>query len=128
MRVASLRFVTAVSFVMMAACSKPISNTAALNGCYFAGTSSTPAFEIQQANLRSPQTHSTISISSSDSESTKLRLSPGMRVTDDVHKSTILVGGDEAAARAYQKGTKTYIQFPGGGFPVTFDQRDCLNS
>jgi hypothetical protein len=108
-------------------CNKPISRIAELEGCYFAGSSQTPAFEIRGAELRSPQTRSTLSISASHSDSTVLNFSPGIRVTDDERKSTVIVAGDEIAGLAFERGSNRYILLAGGGFPAKFEQRDCSN-
>jgi hypothetical protein len=107
------------------ACNRPISKTAELDGCGFAGANPNPAFEIRDAKLTSPFARSTIALSSIKSGTRALRLSPGVRVTDDDHKSTILVAGDETTAIAFQSGRTKYIIFGGNSFPATFELRGC---
>jgi hypothetical protein len=110
---------------LTAACHKPISALNELDGCYVTGMSLTPAFEIRQAELTSPQTRSILSISTNRPDATVLHFSPGVRITDDVHKSTIVVSGDEVAAIAFREGERRSILFAGDGFPVKFERRDC---
>ena len=128
MGVAARSFVIMVGCCLAAACHKPISALSELDGCYVTGTSATPAFEIRQGQLISPQTRSILSISANRSDATVLSFSPGIRITDDVHKSTSVVRGDEVAAIAFRAGERRSILFAAGGFPVEFKRRNCSNS
>jgi len=110
----------------IASCNKPIPSIVELEGCYFAGNAQTPAFEIRGAELRSPQVRSAVSISTNHSDSTVLNFSPGIRATDDEHKSTVIVAGDEIAGLAFQTGRSRYILLAGGEFPAKFERRDCF--
>jgi hypothetical protein len=106
-------------------CSKPILNVTDLNGCYFA-KGPNPVFEIREAKLLAPQLVSKVAISSNTSDTSVITFSPGIRVTEDDHKSMVVVRGSEISGLSFQRWKKRYILLANGAFPVQLEQRDCM--
>jgi len=113
--------------LVVTGCSKPVPTVADLNGCYFA-KGPNRVFEIRDAKLLAPQVASKVAISSNTSDSSVISFSPGIRVTENEHKSMVVVQGLEISGLALQRGRSRYILMANGAFPVELEQRDCTET
>jgi hypothetical protein len=109
---------------LLAGCSQPVPDVSKLDGCYY-GPGPQQLFEVHGNKLIAPAVTSTVALTSKSWGSSVITFSPGISLTVDAQKSSIVVQGDQKRGLAYLRGQTRYILLSNGLFAVELKARDC---
>jgi hypothetical protein len=107
-------------------CNSSLTSLGELDGCYF-GNASSPVFSIVGNDVKDATGNSIsrVTISAQHTGASVIRFEPGLRFTENVHKSLTVVNGGERFALAFSSFGRIHIVSSAASIPLDFLKKDC---